>query len=117
MTQTDQHLVRRLEFVKYLFERAKEQSLQPEPLYAASIMQLHDASELLLTTIGEQLGIRPKNEFMSWWEVLSGKLPNGVDLPLKEKMRRLNDSRREFKHRGHLPSLFGVREMVTTVSA
>lgn len=44
----DKAVTRRLAFIRYLFNRAVEQSKKSEPLSSVSLLMFHDAIELFL---------------------------------------------------------------------
>jgi hypothetical protein len=46
-------LMRRLAFVRYLYEQASEQSRGPEPLATVAVLTLHDAAEMFLQIVAE----------------------------------------------------------------
>lgn len=58
--------VRRLGFIRHLFKTGVEQSHEPRPLCAKSILTFHDAVELYLNLVAEHFELRP-NGFMSHW--------------------------------------------------
>lgn len=105
----DQPTLRRLAFIRYLYTLAVKQSMQPEPLGAASILTFHDSVELFLHLAFEYLNVSTGNEpsFMGYWDQLAPKLPTS-GLPQREAMRRMNKSRVELKHRGTWPSRLDV---------
>jgi hypothetical protein len=104
----DKNIVKRLAFIKYLYEIAIEQSQKPEPLGSASILTFHNAIELFLQLASEYLGIGKKEpSFMEYWEILASKLPAGMPTQ-KESMRRLNRARVALKHHGILPSKLDI---------
>jgi len=100
--------MQRLAFVRYLYNIAVEQSRQPEPLGAASILTFHDSIELFLQLASEHLNVGTKRPgFIDYWDLLEPKLPSG-GLAQKESMRRLNKSRVALKHHGTLPSKLDI---------
>jgi hypothetical protein len=100
----DQTIVRRLAFLKYLYQTAVNQSQAPAPLRCASLLTMHDAIELFLQLASDQLNAgSAKPDFMGYWDLLNPKLtPN--ELEQKESMRRLNKARVALKHHGTFPS-------------
>jgi hypothetical protein len=101
----------RLAFVRLLFQQGIDQSQLPEPLNATSVLSLHDASELLLGAIADQLGASlPRHlAFMDHWKALGpDKLAAGVELPARQRMDRVNELRNALKHKGTLPSKAAV---------
>ncbi len=100
--------MQRLAFIRYLYSIAVEQSQQPEPLGAASILTFHDSIELFLQLASEHLNVGTKRPgFMNYWDLLEPKLPTG-GLAQRESMRRLNKSRVALKHHGTFPSKLDI---------
>lgn len=100
----DHNVVRRLSFIKYLYQTATSQSKAPPPLNCASILTFHDAVELFLQLASEHLNAgAAKPDFMAYWELLNKKL-DPRDLEQMESMRRLNKARVALKHHGTFPS-------------
>jgi len=100
--------MQRLAFIRYLYGIAVEQSQQPEPLGAASILTFHDSIELFLRLASEHLNVGTKRPgFMDYWDLLEPKLPTG-GLAQRESMRRLNKSRVALKHHGTFPSKLDI---------
>jgi hypothetical protein len=86
-----------------MYELAADQSRQPEPFCAASLLTFHDAVELFLQLAAEHLGVRTSPQsFMDYWGKLEPKL--GDDLTQKRSMDRLNKARVGLKHHGNRPS-------------
>ena len=50
-------MLQRLSFIRYLYGIAVEQSKQPEPFGAASVLTFHDSVELFLQLAAESKGI------------------------------------------------------------
>jgi hypothetical protein len=101
--------IRRLSFIKYLFNLGIGQSNSPEPLAAASLLTFHDAVELFLQLSSEHLNSGSNQPgFMDYWELIGRKLPENIELSQKESMRRLNKARVALKHHGTLPSKLDV---------
>lgn len=93
--------LRRLAFIKYLYGVAVEQSQQPDPMKAASVLTFHDAVELFLILAAQQVKINPASvNFMQFWERLETQ---HVTLGHKEPMRILNELRNSLKHTGIRP--------------
>lgn len=100
----DHHILKRLAFVRYLYETAVSQSYAPAPLKCASVLTMHDAVELFLQLSCEQLNVGAKQPpFMEYWDLLNPQL-NPNELAQKESMRRLNRARVALKHHGTFPS-------------
>jgi hypothetical protein len=100
--------MRRLAFIRYLYNIAIEQSRQPEPMASASILTFHDSVELFLQLVCEQQKINSSNivSFMQFWEEINKK--SSLTLTQKEPMRRLNDTRGQLKHKGIISSKFEI---------
>ena len=111
----DHNTIRRLAFIRYLYQTSLSQSYAPVPLSCASILMMHDAVELFLHLASECLNAGPPPpEFMKYWDILSEKL--GCDLEQKESMRRLNKARVSLKHYGTLPSQLDVESFRGSVT-
>jgi hypothetical protein len=113
----DKPTMQRLTFIKYLYGVAVEQSRQPEPLGAASILTLHDSVELFLQLASEYRDAKTtaKMNFMDYWDVLNDKLPN-AGLAHKESMSRLNKARVSLKHHGTFPSATAIESLRSSVT-
>jgi len=100
----DQSLVKRLAFIKYLYQTAVSQSHAPPPRSCASLLTMHDAVELFLQLASEYLNAGTAHlVFMDYWDILNKKLAPD-ELEQKESMRRLNKARVALKHHGTFPS-------------
>jgi HEPN domain-containing protein len=109
-------LMRRLAFVRYLYEQASEQSRGPEPLATVAVLTLHDAAEMFLQIVAEhhQVFIKKKEKaFMDYWSSLMDK---GVELTEQRAMERLNAARVNLKHRGVFPAHSEIEGFRLTVS-
>lgn len=103
-TTLDHTTVRRLAFIKYLYQTAVSQSKAPAPLNCASLLTMHDAVELFLQLASEYLNVGALQPgFMDYWDLLNKKLDPKA-LEQKESMRRLNKARVALKHNGIFPS-------------
>ena len=99
----DTTVVKRLAFIKYLFELGLAQSQLPEPASSTSVLMFHDAIELFNHLACEYHDIDTGKEsghieFIGYWKLISSKL--GKPLPQKESMKRLNRARVDLKHLG-----------------
>jgi hypothetical protein len=100
----DQTTVKRLAFIKYLYQTAISQSSAPAPLNCASLLTMHDAVELFLQLASEHLNAGAgQPAFMDYWDILNKRLAP-KELEQKESMRRLNKARVALKHHGTFPS-------------
>ena len=96
-TMSSNRIIRRLTLIKYLFNQGVEQSIKAEPVRGFSILQFHDATEMLLKLAIEHKNIKKKeNGFRSYWELLP-------ELTHKESIMDLNSRRNSLKHEGHIP--------------
>jgi hypothetical protein len=106
---------KRLLYAKYLLSRAKNaQTERNELAIAASLLLMHDASELLMLAVADHLQLG-KWEFMDFWEKVKqkGKAEPGH----KMAMSQLNSLRVGLKHRGTLPHVQTVRDIAPRVDA
>lgn len=109
----DPSVMRRLAFIRQLFQQGITQSGLPEPLNATAVLSVHDASELLLVVIADQLKASlPKHTtFMDYWRQLEpSRFAGGVVLPARQRMERLNELRNGLKHNGVMPSIPAVND-------
>lgn len=96
--------MKRLAFIRYLYQSGVSQSHAPAPLNSASILTLHDSVELFLQLASEHLNTGAgQPSFMDYWDILNRKL-DPHELEQKESMRRLNKARVALKHYGTFPS-------------
>jgi len=56
----EEHMLRRLAFVRYVHGLATDQSRQPEPQRAAALLTFHDAVEFWLRLASERLEVISK---------------------------------------------------------
>ncbi len=108
----------RLAFIRYLFRRALEQSRQPYPGQAVSVLTFHDAVELFLHLAFEHAGLTGKTDvkFLEYWGRLADASPP-LNLSGKTSMDKLNRARVSLKHYGMPPSpgdVEGFRGSVTS---
>lgn len=116
-TQLDQTIVKRLAFIKYLYQTSVIQSRAPSPLKCASILTMHDAVELFLQLASEYLDAGSNQpSLMDYWRILSKKL-GSTELGQKEAMRRLNKARVSLKHHGNFPSDLDIDSFRASVTA
>ena len=119
---SDPSIIKRISFVKYLYNFGVEQSYKPEPMSAASILIFHDAIELFnqiaLEYKGDDVEIKEKLkeigkkedrlDFMDYWKIL--------ELTQKESIRRFNKARVGLKHHGNLPSRIDVESFRSAIT-
>jgi hypothetical protein len=106
-------IMKRLAFIRLLYQQGVDQSSLPEPLTFTSVLAFHDAVELFLVLAGEHLGANPPEHlpFMKYWtELHPNKLAGGVELSGKVGMDRLNRIRNGFKHAGTMPGLAAIEQ-------
>jgi hypothetical protein len=109
------HQVRRLAFVRYLYQLGLEQCRQPEPRSAAAVLTFHDAIDLTLGIAAECLHVlaREKPMMVQLFEKVDERLQAaepGRSLPGRGGVRRLNDVRNGLKHKGLIPNRTNVEE-------
>lgn len=102
MTLQPEVLVRRLGFIRYLYEGAVQQSHQSGLRQATSILTFHDAVEmaLVLGLLHHDLRLRDQN-FSQYWRELEEA---GVTLTQRSTMETMNRVRVDLKHRGIMPA-------------
>jgi len=101
---TDPEILRRLSYVKYLFQLAVDQSNKPEPLGSFSILTFHDSVEMFLQLSAEYLCAKKSNDikFMSYWKVINAELFDKYELSHEREMEKFNRARVNLKHFGNL---------------
>jgi hypothetical protein len=100
----DRQAVKRLAFIRLLYTQGVEQAGRPQPLAATALLAFHDAVEMFLLLAAEYLGVSLSKgvTFDGYFgEIEKG---SGTQLPLRPAMRRMNNSRVNFKHHGSIPS-------------
>jgi hypothetical protein len=112
----DQTLIRRLAFVRYLYQSGLSQSHAPAPMSSASLLSWHDSVELFLQVASEHLNVGSgQPAFMDYWDLLNRKL-NPAEVGQKESMRRLNKARVALKHHGTFPSVLDIEAFRAAVT-
>ncbi len=96
--------VRRLAFIRFLYSQGLEQATRPQPLAAAALLSFHDAVEMFLLLAAEHLGVNldRNTTFDGYWTQIAAQA--SLQLPSRNAMRRMNNSRVNFKHHGSIPS-------------
>jgi len=96
--------VRRLAFIRFLYGQGLEQARRPQPLAAAALLSFHDAVEMFLLLAAEHLSVNldRNTTFDGYWTQIAAQ--SSVQLPSRNAMRRMNNSRVNFKHHGSIPS-------------
>jgi hypothetical protein len=106
-----QEVIRRLVFIKYLYNLGVEQSKKAEPYCWTSVLTFHDTVELFLLLAAEYLHISGKTlkqlTFLGYWDCIDPELKEKGKEGLTQRiaMEKLNEVRIAFKHHGTSPSL------------
>jgi len=112
--------LKRLAFIKYLFNIGLYQSYQPEPFCGIAILSFHDSVELFLQLCLDELSINVTNKenerltFTGYWSKIEEKVK---PLSQKTSMNRLNTARNGFKHHGNIPSKLDIETFRATTNA
>ena len=103
MTLTPE-IIKRLSFIKYFYEFAREQSKLPHPQNFISVLMFHDSVELFLHLSAEFLGANISNDsFMGYFEPINRKLGDN-NITQKTAMKTLNKERVNLKHYNIYPN-------------
>lgn len=96
--------IKRLAFIRFLYGQGLEQAVRPQPLAATALLSFHDAVEMFLLLAAEHLGVNldRNTTFDGYWTQVAAQA--SVQLPSRNAMRRMNNSRVNFKHHGSIPS-------------
>jgi len=114
--ELDHTLVKRLAFVRFLYQSGLSQSHASAPMSSASILAWHDSVELFLQLASEHLNVGGgQPAFMEYWDLLNKKL-SPAEVGQKESMRRLNKARVALKHHGTFPSLLDIEAFRAAVT-
>ncbi|MFB7592421.1 hypothetical protein [Streptomyces sp. NPDC056169] len=110
----DEQSVKRLAYIRMLYEQGVAQAKQPMPMGASSLLSLHDAVEMFLVLASDALSIPgdQRTDFLGYWKKLKE-----VALSQSLGMRRLNDARNGLKHAGAIPSAEAVDQALTDTFA
>jgi len=102
--------VKRLTYIKYLYQQGVEQSKLPETIAGFSLMQFHDSVEMFLLLVAENLGEKKfhKWDFMEYWS-------NIDSLTMRDAMDVMKQRRVSLKHHGSFPSHDDVVESCINV--
>ena len=96
--------MKRLAFIRYLYQAGLAQSRGPWPFSSASLLTLHDAIEFLLQLGSQHLNVgKSQPDFMEYFTFLNENLKPAA-LGQQERVRQLNNARGALKHRGLFPS-------------
>jgi hypothetical protein len=96
--------IKRLAFIRFLYSQGLEQAARPQSLAATALLSFHDAVEMFLLLAAEHRGVNldRNTTFDGYWTQVAAQA--GVQLPSRNAMRRMNNSRVNFKHHGSIPS-------------
>lgn len=100
-----QIITRRLTLIKYLYCQGVEQSKKAETIAGFSLLHFHDAVEMFLLLVAENLGEKKFQDwsFMQFWK----KIP---DLTMEAQMNSMKNRRVSLKHHGAFPSHDDIEE-------
>lgn len=98
----NESVIKRLVFIRYMFDKAVEQSKKSYPDSQMSVLTFHDSVELFLVLVSEYLDVGSKNHgFMDYWNIIEQS--KNVKLSNKKSMEKLNKNRNSLKH-GAIPT-------------
>jgi len=114
----DQLTMQRLGLIRYIYNNAMEESKQPEPFRAVSILRFHDSVELFLDLICDKFGISAKAtyQFNDYWNAIGNHLQQGQSLSQKRAIDRLSMARAGFKHHGNMSSTSDIEKFRVNVT-
>jgi hypothetical protein len=114
-------IIKRLSFIKYLYNFAIEHSYKPEPLNAVSLLIFHDALDLFTQIAIEKVDHlvidnyvknthkkRDKLYLIDYLEIL------GIN---SQAMMRINTARNSLKHVGNLPNKIDIESFRASITA
>ena len=121
MSAKNTGVMKRLAFIKHLYNLGVEQSRKVEPLCYVSILTFHDAVELFLQLVAEYLDVKKRIKeihFMEYWDLINHRLKEKGKSELTQKMamERLNKARVAFKHYGTPPSKSAIEDFRVNVT-
>ena len=92
-------VIKRLTYIKYLYQQGVEQSKLPETIAGFALMQFHDSVEMFLLLVAENLGKKKYHDwkFMEFWS-------NIESLTMRDAMDVMKQRRVSLKHHGSFPS-------------
>ncbi|MEU5147550.1 hypothetical protein AB0G42_10190 [Streptomyces yangpuensis] len=110
----DEQSVKRLAYIRMLYEQGVAQAKQPMPMGASSLLSLHDSVEMFLVLSSDVLNeqVDKNTTFMDYWKKIKS-----VQLSGAHGMRRLNDARNGLKHAGVMPSPEVVQQALSDAFA
>jgi hypothetical protein len=100
----DPQEMKRLALIRFLYTEGLEQVARPAPLSSRALLSFHDAVEMFLLLAAEHLNVNlPKGvTFDGYFGEI--RASTDVQLPIRPAMRRMNNTRVNFKHHGSIPS-------------
>jgi len=100
----DPQEMKRLALIRFLYAEGLEQVARPAPLSSRALLSFHDAVEMFLLLAAEHLNVNLTRgvTFDSYFSEIQASAR--VQLPIRPAMRRMNNSRVNFKHHGSIPS-------------
>lgn len=109
----------RLAFLRYLYSIGLEQSRQPEPLAAVSILSFHDSVDLFLQLAAEctRATLTSKKPVFAEYFSPINKAIEPKRLSHERGMMRLNDARNAVKHNSFLLAGRDIEQLRTDVTA
>ena len=109
-------VVRRLAFIRFMYTEGLENARRAQPLGSTGLSLFHDAVEMFLLLAAEHLGVSlPKHVDFDGYFTEIAKATN-MQLPARNAMRRLNNSRVNFKHHGSIPSATDLEQFRADVT-
>ena len=110
--------MRRLAFIRYLYSNGVEQSRQPLPMGASSVLTLHDSVEMFLQLAAEHVnaGADKRTDFDKYFVLIDNAL-GGTKLFGKASMLRLSTARVGLKHYGNLPAQQDIESYRSSVTS
>lgn len=102
----DEDVVKRLAYIRFLFQQGVQQAGQPEPLSSVAVLSFHDAVELFLVLAGERVGanVPERISFNEYWgKIEPAATTQGLNFSGRRNMDRLNRTRVNLKHHGIVP--------------
>lgn len=109
-------VVKRIAFIRFLYAQGMEQAARPQPLASTALLSFHDAVEMFLLLSAEHLGValsRGVNFDGYFTEIKNGA---NLELPARPALRRMNNSRVNFKHHGSIPSTTDLEQFRADVT-
>lgn len=119
MALSEEIILKRLAFAKYLIHKGNTESTSSEPLSSIAILNYHDALELSFLSILEDMGINPNGlSFMGRYKKVNEalKTKGKEQLGLEPSLEKLKDRRKNLKHKGLIPSKTDIEESKFTTN-